>query len=568
MVLYPFLCLHSMCPTMKVTFPFVYQSTLLLAGFCFAMLTAVSPLSLHGQSSPPNILLIIADDLGADVFNGYHQGALMPSTPTLDSLRYSGITFENAWSAPSCTPTRATTMSGKYGIKTGVLTAPGNLDTVHTSLFRELSTQTNNSYADAVVGKWHISMPLNLDHPTEHGVDHYMGVMESSVNAYDNWERTEGGQTTTDTNYVTSAFTDEAIGWVNNQNQPWFLWLAHVAPHNPVHTPPAHMYTLNAVGTNFRKYIAMIESLDYEVNRLLNSIPDSVLANTVIFFIGDNGTPGNFLQDYPAGHGKGTLYQGGIRVPMFVSGSGVTRQGVRESALVHVNDLYATILELGGANLPGGMFNSLSFKHLLSNPVGVSRDYNYCEITSTTLEAWTIRNAQYKLIQFADNSQEFYDLVSDSLETTDLIPVGLTSAQGLVKTDLEEEAAQIRSSWSCQDHIQNGNETDIDCGGTFCQPCSGTVIPGSKQAIQFELFPNPSSQWLNLRRRTVDLQKAFEVIVRTQQGVRIGSKDWSSGLQQLELNLSGIAPQVLVIELRDKNSLEKPVFLKVSLLRN
>ncbi len=83
----------------------------------------------------PNILFIIADDLGVDMLNGYGFSGTKPVTPTLDSLRTNGITFAQVWSAPSCTPTRAATMSGKYGIKTGVLTAPGHLDTIHTSVF-------------------------------------------------------------------------------------------------------------------------------------------------------------------------------------------------------------------------------------------------------------------------------------------------------------------------------------------------------------------------------------------------------------------------------------------------
>lgn len=275
-----------------------------------------------------------------------------------------------------------------------------------------------------------------------------------------------------DTNYVTSYLTDTAIDWVNAQNQPWFLWLAHVAPHQPFHAPPDSMRTLTAVGTNYRKYLAMIESMDYAINRLIKNIPANVLANTTIIFIGDNGTPQVPLQNYPVGHHKGTLYQGGIHVPMIVSGAGVTRQGEEEEALVHATDIYATVLEIAGATLPDNtIHNSTSFKHLLDNSAGTLRDYNYCDLEDAVDGGWTIRDSQYKLIEFDDGSQEFYDLLTDSLETDNLINT-LTAGQITAKTDLEAEAATIRTGLvSCFDGIMNGDEEGTDCGGSNCPAC-------------------------------------------------------------------------------------------------
>ncbi len=109
----------------------------------------------------PNIILIIADDLGVDALNGYNVGSFDPATPHLDSLRNSGLTFSNAWSSPVCTPTRAGIMSGMYGSTNGVRTAPGNLDTTYISLLDALKN-SNPSYTAAVIGKWHISKPVNV----------------------------------------------------------------------------------------------------------------------------------------------------------------------------------------------------------------------------------------------------------------------------------------------------------------------------------------------------------------------------------------------------------------------
>ena len=510
----------------------------------------------------PNILLIIADDWGIEAFNGYYNGPLMPSTPTIDSLRNVGVTFDNVWSSPQCTPTRANIMSGKYGVKTGVLKAPGNLDTTHTSVFNAIKARPNNDYSGAVVGKWHISKPINPSHPDEHGADYYMGILASSPADYYAWDKTYNGQTTVDSTYVTSTFTDSAISWINNQTEPWVMWLAHVSPHSPYQLPPSNMYTLPAVGTIYRTYLAMIESLDYEVNRLLSSMPDSVRDNTTIFIVGDNGGPDNFLNQYPTGHAKGTLYQGGIHVPMVVAGKGVTRMGQREPALVHLTDIHATILEMTGSSLPGGVHNSLSFDHLLDGSVGDTRDYNYAEIVDTpAISAWTVRNQQYKLIQFEDGTQEFYDLIADTFEFSDLIPIGLTPAQQAVKADLYAEGLQIRSAWSCRDYIQNGDETGIDCGGSFCPSCVTSTDKLSQQAAAIKLFPNPSSNRFVIQNESEQNMQSVQLLDVLGRQVY----QWDNITSpSFEVNISAVPKQVYWVKiiLEDQSTITKKIIKK------
>ena len=458
------------------------------------ILTIFSGTTSSAQS--PNILLIIADDLGVDAFNGYDLGSFNPITPHLDSLRNSGLTFTNAWASSVCTPTRAGIMSGKYGSKNGVKTTPGNLDTTHISLLNALK-DSSASYSSAVIGKWHIAMPSNLQHPIWHGADHYMGVIEGSVSAYDNWNKTENNSMSNCTEYVTSYFTDDAINWISNQNNPWFLWLAHVAPHTPLHVPPSQMYSQPNTNTPLKKYMAMIESIDYEVGRLLDSISPAELANTTILFIGDNGTPHNLLQDYPSQHGKQTLYQGGIHVPMFVSGNGVSRTGETENALIHVVDIYATILALTGSDLPGGIYNSLSFEHLLSSSTLPKRQYNFTELdsnqTNINIQGHTIRNNDYKLIEYHNGVQEMYNLITDPLETTDLLLGTLSAQEQAIKLEFENEATQRITAWSCKDDIQNGDEQGIDCGGTYCSPCSASSINQQNTTGKISVSPNPTN---------------------------------------------------------------------------
>tara|TARA_B110000211_G_C14042239_1_gene537275 strand:+ start:115 stop:1698 length:1584 start_codon:yes stop_codon:yes gene_type:complete len=453
-------------------------------------------------SQSPNILLIIADDLGVDALNGYNIGSLKPTTPNLDSIRNNGLTFSNAWSSSVCTPTRAGIMSGMYGSNTGVKTTPGNLDTSYISLFNALK-HSSPTYKGAVIGKWHISNPINGLHPIWHGVDHYMGILTGSVMSYDSWDKTENNVTTNSTNYITSYLTDDAISWIDNQNNPWFLWLAHVAPHTPIHIPPANMYTQLSTNSPIKKYMAMIESLDYEIGRLLNSLTPSEKANTTIIFIGDNGTPNNLLQDYPANHGKSTLFQGGIHVPMFVSGHGVTRIGETENALVNVIDIYASVLEISGTNLPGGIYNSLSFKHLLTSSILPKRQFNFSEIDTNqafiNTQGYTIRDSTYKLIVYYTGQQEMFNIMTDPLETNDLLQGTLLPNEQNLKSELENEANQRITAWSCKDDIQNGNEQGIDCGGTYCSPCSTTSINESIISNSILVYPNPAKNILHIK---------------------------------------------------------------------
>ncbi|MEM6700063.1 MAG: sulfatase-like hydrolase/transferase, partial [Bacteroidota bacterium] len=387
----------------------------------------------------PNILIIIADDMGVDVLNGYQDSENLPATPNLDALRQNGLTFLNVWATPQCTPTRAAMLTGKYANKTGVFSPRNNLRTDHTSIFQALSESTSNAYANAVIGKWHVGQNENLDHPAELGVQYFDGFLASNVEDYFNWTKTTNGINSTETTYTTTYLTNSALDWINQQEKPWLLWLAQGAPHSPQHAPPDSLFSTKPANNRQQQYIAMIEAMDAEIGSLLASMPEEELENTIIFFLGDNGTPNAFLQNAPSGRGKRSLYQGGIHVPLMVSGKGVTRNGALEEALVNTLDIYATVLELAGVDLEGGIHNSFSFKDLLTDESAPSSPFNFTEgFTGDTL-GWAIRDVRYKLISYEDDRQQFYDLINDPFETNNLINK-LSQEQMTIKEELEEEA--------------------------------------------------------------------------------------------------------------------------------
>lgn len=423
----------------------------------------------YSQQQSPNILLIIADDLGIDAISGFGIEDDVAVTPTLDSFRKSGLSFINCWATPQCSPTRAAMVSGEYGIKTGVMRPPLILDPSHTSLFTKIEEQSSTDYSMAVIGKWHIggNSTSNYSHPADSGVPYYEGVFTAQVDDYYDWTKlnTDGEEEQVE-EYITTHLTNRAIDWVDDQTQPWFLWLSHVAPHAPFQTPPEGTYITTPTDDR-TTYLAMVESLDYEVNRLIESMDAETLENTVIIFIGDNGTPGKANNYFPNGHAKASLYEGGIRVPIMITGKSVERVNEVEAGLVQAADLHATILELAGVPLLGGTMNSLSLKPALSYENQVSRQIIYTDYENNGTESWATRNNIYKLIEDENGNEEFYNIVTDIKEETNLIG-SLTTEQETIKTMLKLEAQTIRTDWSCNDGIKNGTETTIDDCNNNC----------------------------------------------------------------------------------------------------
>ena len=417
------------------------------------------------KAQNPNVIVIVADDLGIDNLNPNDYGFTvntLPATPNIQSLKNSGVSFLNTWATPQCTTTRASILSGKYGINSDVRNVPDNLDLTHESLFTYLNNNLTTNYAKGVIGKWHISNPVNVNHPYDHGADYYEGVISGTISDYYSWNKVdENGNTAVINEYVTQHFTNSAINWVSNQTDPWFLWLSHIAPHGPFHVPPSGTYSQTNVSNNRGKYLAAIESMDFYIGQLLSSMDQATLDNTIIIFIGDNGTPNGVARYFPSGHNKASMYEGGLRVPMIITGNGVTRQGELENGLVQVNDIYATIVELISNDLEGGINNSYSVAAALTTQNTITRPYIYSDYIDNGVEYWAIRNDTYKVIENENGDVEFYNVIGDLQENNDLTQF-LTNEESYILNKLRVEAAIIRSDWSCVDQILNGTEITID----------------------------------------------------------------------------------------------------------
>ena len=404
----------------------------------------------------PNILFILADDLGLDPMPGYPIGGQKAFLPTLTQLANEGVRFTQAWSNPACTPTRASILTGKYGFRTGVLGVEqdNNIRPSERIIQQAMREQTDGVYRSSVIGKWHVTAGDAFEVPEAMGVDHYAGLFSGGVNDYHRWRFTTNGMTTTQNSYITTALTDLALEWINAQEQPWFCWLAYNAPHSPFHLPPNELHYQGNLASDEASidqnplpyYLAMIESLDTEIGRLLSGLSSATLENTLIVFMGDNGTPNGVVQSpYVSTKAKGSLYHGGVHVPLIVSGYGVERQGEEEEALVTAVDLYNTFLAAAGLS-PEDNLDSQSFWPLLNGASTGGRIFNYAEIASNRANrsGYTISDGHHKYIRFNNGTEEFFDLDNDPSEDNNLLEQSLSSSAQNALNALQSKAAEIR----------------------------------------------------------------------------------------------------------------------------
>ena len=395
----------------------------------------------------PNILLIIADDLGADAVvltNRSPETALYVNTDAggprdlghldyLSLLARNGLYFEQAWAHPACSPTRGSIYTGTWPWRNGVgfPTNPELDPAIVTSLPVLLDSR---GYQCGLFGKWHLGLNAGFQ-PPDHGWDAHVGTLGGGVPDYLIWTRdtwdpgtsTYSSALTTglDTDYATRNTVEEAGSWINSlaPDVPWFATIAFHSPHDPFHAPPfGYQLPRNATPTTDDEcFNAMAQNLDANIGRLLGSgqgpamasIPPDQLENTVIIFIGDNGSPREIAEEEP----KTEIGEGGVRIPMIVAdGASVSaamagstappaflaekKLDRRTTKLVHVVDLYATIGEIAGvtAGWPATM-DSASLWRFPSLPGDrpPTRDFNFSQYYRNGDRGVTIRNDAYKL---------------------------------------------------------------------------------------------------------------------------------------------------------------------------
>ncbi len=464
---------------------------MVLATLAAAIATVSSGRAQQQSEEAPNLLVVVLDDVGVDMIGAYQEGTDVERTPTIDALARDGVRFTGAYTSPLCSPTRACIMTGRYGFRTGI----GNVEegkghdlSIAEVTIPEVLDASGRGYSHAAIGKWHLSADLEAGStaPNEAGFEHFAGALHNVTDYYD-WEKTIDGEIVHTNEYITTDNADSAIEWIAGRTGPWCCYLAFNAVHSGLdgghlyQDPPASLTSFDeqparGVQPLQRKYLAILEALDRELDRLLDSLTPAVRDRTTILLIGDNGTPGQVTQaPFPKTHGKGSVHEGGIRVPLIVSGFGVPGRGVCK-ALVHSVDLFATVAALAGVDeaelasyLPAARtLDSKSLAPYLLDPTHPSiRKTAFAEwftpnhdpdVSEAIVARRAIRNEQYKLIRHESPvrtrsappvvTEEIYDLAKDRFERCDLLRSGrnLSATERANLESLRAELARLLAS--------------------------------------------------------------------------------------------------------------------------
>jgi arylsulfatase A-like enzyme len=464
----------------------------------------------------PNIVVILADDLGnADL--GYRGSDIR--TPHIDRLATGGVRLESFHGMPVCTPARAALMTGRYPMRQGLQTLvifPNHrfgLPTDERTLPQALKEA---GYQTLMVGKWHLGHADQKFWPQNRGFDHFYGNLAGEVDYFTkerggviDWQR--NGTFLEEKGYYVTLIGDEAVRLIEKQDRahPFFLYVASLAPHAPYQAPQATQdrYAATIKDPARRTYAAMITSLDDQVGRIVAALERRGLRdNTLIVFTSDNGGPRNAVVasgahsreertasgveegSLPANNGqlrggKGSLYEGGVRVPAIFNWPGTLKPGVSSEPL-HMVDLMPTALALAGAraNPPDKPLDGKDAWATVAE--GKPSPHDDILVNVEAFRGAIIRG-QWKLVKIAllPGKTELFDLVADPGEKSDVAgqhPEVVRDLEGRLMAYARE---QKPSEWlkaqpdylGAQGKMLFDPDFDIDDGGL---PHARTALPG------------------------------------------------------------------------------------------
>jgi arylsulfatase A-like enzyme len=399
-------------------------------------------------AAPPNLVLILADDLGWR--DAGFQGSDFYETPHMDRLAGEGMVFTDAYAnAPNCTPSRASLLTGQYTPRHQIYTvgSPTRGEAKRQKLLGapSLKTLSGNAvtlaemlapagYVTAAIGKWH----LGLD-PTAHGFQVNVGGSEAGhprdgyFSPYKLAHLADGppGE------YLTDRLTDEAVAFLEEHRaRPFFLFLSHYAVHTPIQARPelVERYAAKTPGElhNHAKYAAMIQSFDDGVGRVLAALDELELAErTLVVLFSDNGGYERVTSAAPLRGAKGMLYEGGLRVPLVVRWPGRVAPGSRSEVAVTGADLFPTFAAVAGIASLVSNVDGESLLPLLTGAGELERTSLFWHFPAyldgtrpgdplRSTPCSVIRRGPHKLLEFFEDGRlELYDLAADVGETKD-----------------------------------------------------------------------------------------------------------------------------------------------------
>ncbi len=465
--------------------------------------------SLAAQEKP-NIVLIVTDDQGWWDMGAHGNPDI--ETPALDRLAAESVEFTHFYASPVCTPTRATLMTGRHYQRTGAFDTYMGRDTLRSEEITFGEVFQKQGYRTGLFGKWHLGRYLKY-HPNHQGFEAFLGFWQYGfINRYfDSDELFHNREAIDTTGYITDVLTDAAITFVrSNRHHPFLLYLPFNAPHSPYLVPDSFIEKYLKKGLPLReaRIYGMITSLDENVSRLLKAVAElGLLDNTVVIFMSDNGGVSRHFKAGLRGQ-KGSVYEGGVRVPFLARWPGHFPAGAKVHAMAQSIDLFPTLLELIGVPLPSDRkIDGKSIVSLLRNGAGKSphpylfHQWNRVRPLLMPAEAqaatvgpndrrlfgpnWAVRNARgYKLVMAntvgdSNPQLELFDLENDPGESKDIASQH-PGIVGELRDQVEKWFAEVTAE---QDYapvaIEVGREDEnpVELDVTWGEPVGRKVLP-------------------------------------------------------------------------------------------
>jgi arylsulfatase A len=393
---------------------------------------AVAPLPAAAEQTRPNIVVILADDLGYGDLACY-GGTDIP-TPHIDSIARDGVRFTNAYAYPSCSPTRASLMTGQYAERFGISGALMGEDAPKIAKATTIAQRLKDAgYATGIVGKWHLGYSDDVS-PTHKGFDEFFGFRGGKIDFFKHTDTAqkdgspdgkhdlwEGEKPIKRDGYTTHLFTDRARQFIRDhggKDKPFFLHLTYNAPHygksRLYQAPDEYLKRFNALGqTDGRNvYRAMVSCLDDGVGEVLAELKaQKIEGETLVWFMSDNGAE-PIGSNKPLKGFKQSYQEGGVRVPWIARLPGRIRPGVVRDDVVHAIDFAPTLLALAGAEpVKPDTFDGVNvWPAFTGNAPQLSERTIHFSDRGMRMGKWKMLNGK------------LYDLQADPAESTDVSP--------------------------------------------------------------------------------------------------------------------------------------------------
>lgn len=395
--------------------------------------------STAGDERPPNILFILADDLGYGDLQSYGNPYL--ETPNLNRLAAEGVSLTDHYApSPLCAPSRAGFLTGRYNHRTGGIDVSSNrgIDRIALDELTFGDYFRHAGYATALIGKWHNGL-YNRDYlPHNRGFDLFYGFPNGEMNFWEWYLQRNDAVESHDGRYLTDVFNDETIAFIReHREQPFAVFLAHLTPHFPLQAPRELIAKyVDIIDGRYDKSVAilyaMIEAMDSGLGRVFDELRELGLwENTVVVFTSDNGAvlgrsrrPGESMYRYNGGFSgrKGLVLEQGIRVPAIVSWPGRVAGGSWVTAPVHGCDWLPTLFAMTGADEPAAAkpFDGRSVLPLLQGADGPEwrgrkLPFQKNRYTPVAHSGAAIRSGEWKLYWPAVRETAQKDLARDNV---------------------------------------------------------------------------------------------------------------------------------------------------------